>query len=105
MENNQQFQKKLFPLVIDGIISGKSVLVVHNNSNLGGKAAKLTSIFKLAGSRQIAVKSIDSLPKGIKLDSYNYLIYLGSKEEFSDKGLKKKYSNNFKKIKHLSTDI
>ncbi|ADL13229.1 copper transporter [Acetohalobium arabaticum] len=105
IEDNQQFQQELFPVVVDGIINDETVLVVHNKSNLGDKVDKLNSIFKLAGSKRITIKPIDSLPKKVTLDSYNYLIYLGSKEKFADKELQKEYNNNFKKIKYLSDDI
>lgn len=105
IENNQQFQKKLFPVVVEGIISDKTVLVVHDNSSLGDKADRLNSIFKLAGSKRLTIKSVDSLSKVAELDSYNYLIYLGSQKDFTDQELRKEYNNNFKKIKYLSDDI
>ncbi|MBM7622776.1 copper transporter [Sporohalobacter salinus] len=105
IENNHQFQEKLFPLVLDGIISNKSVLIIHSNSNLGNKVDTLNNIFQLAGSRRVAIKSIDFLNKESDLDAYDYLIYVGSKKEFIDKGLREKYSDKFKKIKYLSNKI
>lgn len=105
INNNQQFQETVFPLVIDGIISDKNVLIIHNNSSLVNKADKLNSIFQLAGSRRITIKSIDFLNYESELDLYDYLIYLGSKQEFSDKELRKKYTDSFEKVKYLSSQI
>lgn len=100
LKKNNEFQQKIFPLVIQNRIDGNKVLVVYNDK-MKQKTNKLKQILEMAGSEKTTIKKFNYLKSDINLDLYDYLICL----ENDKLEIKKEFQDTFKKITYLPEDI
>jgi hypothetical protein len=108
LEKNNEFQKKIFPLVIKDRIEGSKVLIVYsgrNSDEVNEKVIKLNEILKIAGSKEIITKSLSDLNDNLNLAIYDYLICLGEKDKFSSQKIENKFQKLDKEGNYLSQSI
>jgi len=105
LERSNQFQKKVFPLVIKDRINGSKVLITYSKGEFKSQAEELSNILKVAGSQKVFIEPLELLKKEKDLTSYDYLIYLGTKEIFRKEKIKERFRSLFKKVTYLSNSI
>ncbi|SDC02502.1 MULTISPECIES: copper transporter [unclassified Candidatus Frackibacter] len=105
LERSNQFQKKVFPLVIKDRINGSKVLITYSKGEFKSQAEELSNILKVAGSQKVFIEPLELLKKEKGLTSYDYLIYLGTKEIFRKEKIKERFRSLFKKVTYLSNSI